>query len=433
MARKSKIIIGLVILSTGTLSLFLLSGKDHSINLAVEHTTTINEPKLDANGDIPRQKPLPNTPTIIKAIYATGWSAGNEKRLSYLMNLIQSTELNAIVIDVKDYTGTLSYMSGIPEVVAMNAEEKRIPKINTLIKKLHDQNIYVIGRIAVFEDQKMPIAHPEWTLKSKSTGKLWKNNKGLYWLDAGAKPVWDYNIAIARDMLSRGFDEINFDYIRFPSDGNLEDIAYPISKNGHPKATIIKNFYAYLRSALPNGRLSADVFGMTTTNSDDLGIGQHLEDALPYFDVVAPMVYPSHYGSGFIGQKNPAEAPYEVVKYSIAKALEKIKNYHTSWILAARSGDEARLAKLPEFRGKLRPWLQDFNLGATYRAKEILAQIKATTDAIRNCGETCDVEIHDELLGGQVDGWMLWNAGNVYTSDALKKDSLPMERATTTS
>jgi hypothetical protein len=303
----------------------------------------------------------------------------------------------------------------------MGAEEKRIPKINTLMKKLHDQRVYVIGRVAVFEDQKLPIAHPELALKSKSTGKLWKDNKGLHWIDAAATAAWDYNIEIARDMLSRGFDEINFDYIRFPSDGNLDDILYPISNNKTVKAAVIKKFYAYLRAALPNARLSADVFGMTTTNSDDLGIGQHLEDALPYFDVVAPMVYPSHYVAGFIGQKNPAAAPYEIVQYSIAKALEKIKNYRATWLLAARSGDAARLTKTPEAKAKLRPWLQDFNLGATYRAKEILAQIKATTDAIRGC-ETCDEVIHDELLGEDVDGWMLWNASNVYTSDALKKD-----------
>ena len=409
------------LIATG-ISVFLISGKNRSINLTIEHATS-TATTIDANGDIPKQKPLANPPKIIKAIYATGWSAGNEKRLSYLTNLIQETELNAIVIDVKDYTGTVSYIANIPELQSTNAEEARIPKINTLIKKLHDQNIYVIGRIAVFEDQKLPLIRPELALKSKSTGKLWKNSRGLYWLDTAAVPVWDYNIAIAKDMVTRGFDEINFDYIRFASDGNLEDIIYPIWKSKTPKAVTVKKFYSYLRNALPNAHLSADVFGMTTTNSDDLGIGQHLEDALPYFDVVAPMVYPSHYGSGFIGQKNPAEAPYEVVKYSIEKAIEKIKNYRTSWLLAARSGDKARLEKLPEFRGVIRPWLQDFNLGATYRAKEILAQIKATTDALRGCNDACDNQIHDELLGKEVGGWMLWNASNIYTNDALQKEA----------
>ena len=276
------------------------------------------------------------------------------------------------------------------------------------------------------------IARPELALKSKSTGKLWKNSKGLHWLDTAATEVWDYNIAIAKDVVNRGLDEINFDYIRFPSDGNLDDITYPIWKSKTPKTTVVKNFYAHVRNALPNARLSADVFGMTTTNSDDLGIGQRLEDALPYFDAVAPMVYPSHYVSGFIGQKNPATAPYEIVKYSIEKALEKITNYRNAWLLAARSGDAARLAKMPAIRAKLRPWLQDFNLGATYRAKEVLAQIKATTDALRGCGDACDEKIYDDLLGSTVEGWMLWNAGNIYTNDALKKETSDASGTTTT-
>lgn len=406
-------------LCAGTLSIFLFSEKN-TTNLTAEKITSLEEPQGE-NGDAPRQQKLKNPPSVIKAIYATGWSAGNEKRLSYLTNLIDETELNAIVIDVKDYTGVVSYIANIPETTATNAEETRIPKINALIKKLHDRDIYVIGRIAVFEDQKLPLVRPELALKSKSTGKLWKNSRGLYWLDTSAKEVWDYNIAIARDMAARGFDEINFDYIRFPSDGNLDDIVYPKYKNTTPKATVVKNFYAHLQSALPGIRLSADVFGMTTTNADDLGIGQRLEDALPYFDAIAPMVYPSHYIPGFIGQKNPATAPYEVVKYSLEKALEKIKNYRAGWLLAARSGDAARLGTMPEAKAKLRPWLQDFNLGATYRAKEILAQIKATTDALQG----------DEPLGEKVDGWMLWNARNIYTNDALQKEIVSTATTTT--
>ncbi len=393
-------------------------------------TNLIANPKAD----IGPQKPLADSPKVIKAVYATSWSAGSEKKMSYLINLINSTELNAIVIDVKDYSGSVTYDTYETLADEYGTEEWRIPKINALLKRLHDNNIYVIGRVAVFEDSKLPLIRSELALKSKATGNLWKTTKGAYWLDTASKDVWEYNVGIARDMLARGFDEVNFDYIRFASDGVLADIIYPIWNGKTPKREILKNFHAYVRDNLPTGKISADLFGMVTTNKDDLGIGQVIEDALPYYDAVAPMVYPSHYTKNFLGYPNPAQYPYEVVKYSLDEAAKRMLKYDAGReALLAQAGiasQAPRFIPLPR-RAALRPWLQDFNLGATYDAEKVRGEIRATTDSARRCssaslkqpeinGNRCDDTIHDEALGQLFDGWMLWNPSNIYTKAALQ-------------
>ena len=140
-----------------------------------------------------------------------------------------------------------------------------------------------------------------------------KDKSGLSWIDPAAKESWDYNIDIAKDALNKGFDELNFDYVRFPSDGNLKDMSFPFWDEETPKHLIIRQFFKYLRQELSDAKISIDLFGLSTVSSDDLGVGQVIEDAFEYSDYVCPMVYSSHYAYGFIGFENPAEYPYEVV------------------------------------------------------------------------------------------------------------------------
>lgn len=336
------------------------------------------------NQDIEKQPKLSNPPTVVKGVYMTSWVGGYATIREKVLKLIDTSELNAIVLDVKDSTGIIGYETEVPDAKKYGAEEKRIPKINTLIKELHDKNIYVIGRVSVFEDPALAKARPDLAIKDSKTGKIWKDRNNLSWVDPTSQEVWDYNIAIAEDALSRGFDEINFDYIRFPTDGDLGALKYPLYQGKTLKADEIKKFFAYLDEHLhktPGVKISADLFGLTTVNRDDLGIGQIIEDAFTHFDYVNPMVYPSHYATGFIGYKSPASHPYEVVKYSLDQAMTKLQ--------------------AGTFRGRLRPWLQDFSLGGVnYYAKEVRAQIQATYDA------------------GITDGWLIWNAGNVYTIGA---------------
>ncbi|TSD03500.1 MAG: Uncharacterized protein Athens071416_181 [Parcubacteria group bacterium Athens0714_16] len=348
------------------------------------------------------------TPEQVKALYMTSWVAGTPSIRKKVIDIIDRTEINSVVIDIKDYTGKISFEVEDPILKEVGSSEKRIADVKDFIKILHEKNIYVIGRISVFQDPQFVSKFPELAVKKASDGSIWKDYKGISWLDAGSKKVWDYVISIGKESYRVGFDELNFDYIRFPSDGNMKDISYPFSEQkilADPnlgKAKIMEDFFRYLSSKFKGTgvTLSADLFGMVTTNSDDLNIGQVLERALPYFDYVAPMVYPSHYPKTFIGLSNPAAYPYEVVKYSMdfavkrAVALDNVGIATTSPMFNKTTSQSVK---------KLRPWLQDFDLGATYTPEMVRKQMQATYDS----GLT---------------SWMLWDAANTYTESALLKE-----------
>lgn len=340
------------------------------------------------------------TPVPLKAIYMSGWVAGSPQIRTNLVKLIEDTELNAVVIDIKDYSGRISFLTDDDVINAEGSPERRIADVKEFIDFLHSKNIYVIGRLSAFQDAHMVVKHPEWAVRRSSDGGVWKDYKGISWIDVSAKPFWDYLIQIAKySYYDVGFDEINFDYIRFPSDGNMKDIAYPFSE-GKKKHEALRGFFEYVNDELRPGLgtttapidneklgkdypvISADLFGMTTSNRDDLNIGQVLEDALPYFDYIAPMVYPSHYPATFNGYANPAAQPYEVIEYAMSRAVERT--------VAAGNAPS-----------KMRPWLQDFSIGNTkYTPEMVRAQIQATYDV-------------------GLDSWMLWSAANKYSASAL--------------
>lgn len=324
------------------------------------------------------------TPKEVKALYMSSWVAGTKSLRDQIISIAEETEINALVIDIKDSTGKISFQVQSPELVKEDAVEIRISDIHNLIDLLHSKNIYVIGRIAVFQDPHFIKNHPEDAVKMNSDrSKNWKDKNGLSWVDASSKNAWEYTLSLAKESYDIGFDEINFDYIRFPSDGNMKDIYFPLS-DGKIKTDVMRSFYEYLNQNLkPLGiPISADLFGMTATNTDDLGIGQILEDALKNFDFVAPMVYPSHFPPNWNGYNKPATEPYGVIKYSMASAVNK-----------ANTIGEPVL--------KLRPWLQDFNLGATYTKDMVRDQIQATYDVGLN-------------------SWMMWDAANTYTKSAFE-------------
>ena len=332
------------------------------------------------------------TPIQVKAIYMTSWVAGTKIIRAGLLKLIDETELNAVVIDIKDYTGKIAFEVQDENLTKYDAAENRIPDIKELIELLHSKGVYVIGRVSVFQDPHLVACRPDLAVKKNADGEIWKDYKGISWLDAGAPEVWDYTIDLATEAYNLGFDEINFDYIRFPSDGNMAEIYYPFSEERilrdpeKGKAKILQEFFAYLDNKLQKtgAILSADLFGMITTNTDDLNIGQVLEYALPFFDFICPMVYPSHYPPTFIGLANPAEHPYLVVKYAMDSAVARTKTASST-------------------PSQLRPWLQDFDLGADYTASMVRAQIQAVYDS-------------------GLESWMLWAASNKYTREALKSE-----------
>ncbi len=324
------------------------------------------------------------TPESVRAIYMTSWVAATKSFRKDLVKVIDETEVNAVVIDIKDYSGRIVFDVNDPELVKVGSVERRVPDMREFISELHAKGVYVIGRISSFQDAYLTAKRPELAVRRASDGKTWTDRKGISWLDAGSHDVWDYLVAIGKESYSAGFDELNFDYVRFPSDGNMRDIDYRFyNASTTTRADQMEEFFAYLdRELSPIGAvLSADLFGLTSSAEDDLGIGQVLERAAPYFDYIAPMIYPSHYGTGFLNFKNPADHPYEV-------------------ILSEMKTASAKLVTASSTPMKLRPWLQDFNLGAIYTPEMIRAQKKAVYDA----GLT---------------SWMMWAPSNRYTVGAL--------------
>lgn len=328
-------------------------------------------------------------PLLTKAVYVTFGTAGSD-RINDIIDLIKRTELNAVVIDLKDYTGRVPFETASEIIKKVGSEKIYIKDIKALIKMLHQNNIYAIARIAVFEDNYLPRERTDLALK-RVGGGIWEDNNGLAWLDPASHEVWDYNLEIAKEAIKVGFDEINFDYIRFPSDGSLGNIIYPFWDGKTPKKEIIRQFFEYVNQRIkPLGvPISADLFGLTTTSNNDLGIGQWLEYAAPNFDYICPMVYPSHYPPTYLGFENPAEHPYEVIYDALKKGSGRIASL------------SAQFPGKP--MAKLRPWLQDFNMGAIYDAHMIELEKRATYDA-----------------GGF--GWLIWNPRNIYTEDALEKE-----------
>ncbi|MBA3551223.1 hypothetical protein H0W32_03390 [Patescibacteria group bacterium] len=363
--------------------------------------------KIDAKTDepiapkqeAPRVAHVP-IPKEVKAIYMSSCVAGTKHFRDDLVAQIERTELNAVIIDIKDYTGLLSFTPRDPELASFLSDRCFAPDMEAFIKTLHEKNIYVIGRITAFQDPHYAKLHPEIAVKRASDGGLWVDRKGINYLDPGAKAAWDHLIKIGKESYAIGFDELNYDYIRFPSDGNMKDIYFPYSKD-ESKQIVIERFFKYLHDELkPTGvMLSADLFGFTTTNPDDLNIGQILERALPYFDFIAPMIYPSHYPPGFLGYANPAEHPYEVIKYALDGAVKRTIATSSRFDIIGSTqiaSTSPQLYTKPAYdKNKIRPWLQDFNLGATYTPAMVRAQIQATYDSGLN-------------------SWMIWAPSNRY-------------------
>ncbi|MFA6609014.1 MAG: putative glycoside hydrolase [Candidatus Paceibacterota bacterium] len=322
------------------------------------------------------------TPEHVRSIYMSSWVAGTPSIRARLVNIIDSTELNAVVIDVKDNTGLISW-------------DGRVRDIDTFLDELHSKNIYVIARIAAFQDPLYVKDHPEEAVHSKKTGGIWKDHKGIPWVDTGSKKMWEYIENVSKDSYARGFDEVNLDYIRFPTDGELSDMVFPISgeRAKIDKPGIVSDFYHYITDELhkENIPVSGDLFGIIMVTKVDIPVlGQDMHTALETFDYVAPMVYPSHFYTGTAGYQNPAANPGPIIAYSMQKGIEIADE------VASSTGQATST-----IRAKLRPWYQDFDMGAIYTKEMVRAQINA-----------------GEKIG--INSWMLWDPANQYTPLALK-------------
>lgn len=334
----------------------------------------IDSPNNQAN--IPLIKEQKINPDYVRAIYLTAYSAGQDEFRKNIITSIQNGRINAVVIDIKDYSGHVLYDSQLEEVKKINAVKNQILDVKKVIAEFHQAGIYLIARQTVFQDPSLSQARPDLAFKTWR-GNIWTDNKGLSWLDPSKEETWEYNLKIAEEASNLGFDEINFDYMRYPSDGNMANLNYNLPTD-KTMSEVMSKFFKFLSDNLSNKTIiSMDMFGLVMDHTDDeydLNIGQRLSDAADYFDYIYPMMYPSHYPLTYLGFENSAEHPGAVISYGLKISQASLNNK----------------------RAKIRPWLQAFNIGAIYDQTKINAQIDATENATSTAG------------------WALWNARNYY-------------------
>jgi hypothetical protein len=314
-------------------------------------------------------------PAEVRGVHVTVALASSPGRLEKYMEL-RRAGLNTIELDVKDENGELGFVpSEVPLARQVGAAQSYY-KPREVVKLARKHGVYLIGRIVVFEDPKLAAGRPDMAIQ-RSDGSVWTSSGGLGWTNPYDRRVWAYNVSIAEVAARAGFDEIQLDYVRFPSDGDTDGAVYP-GKTATPPGWVIPQFVQYAAKRLKKlgVRVSADVFGLSATR--DLGIGQIPRRISRYVDAVYPMVYPSHYNAGEYGISEPNAQPGETVFTSLGHFERELR------------GRDAEII----------PWLQDFSLGRTYTLAEVRAQIESA-------------RLQDTR------GYLLWNPLGVYTEGAL--------------
>jgi hypothetical protein len=334
--------------------------------------------------------------TPVKALYVNAWAFSSGK-LAQLVDLADSTEINAFVVDVKDDTGCLLYPSDVKVAQDIGATRcVRTRDLRSRLDTLRAHDIYVIARIVVAKDPLLAEHRPEWSVQHRDGG-LWRDRIGSAWVDAFNDSVWIYAAQLAEEAVHLGFAEVQFDYVRFPDEPKeaMASAIFQSRKAGESQRSGVQAGVAILISRLqPLGvPITFDIFGLTASTTGDLGIGQVWEDFAAVADVVLPMVYPSHYYRGSYGLAVPNAEPYRVVRNALREAIARNE---------------------PLERGAtIRPYLQAFTLGRRkprYTPHEIREQIRAA-----------------EELG--ITSWVLWNPRSVYQRDSLRPYRVPARPA----
>jgi hypothetical protein len=320
----------------------------------------------------------PGVTPIVRALYVNRWASQSRKRMQKLIAAADSTEINALVIDMKDEFG-LNYKSQNQEFEKTGGVAAKLTNVAALLDTLKAHKILAIARLVVFKDSVTARVHPEWTIR-RTDGSVWRDKKGLAWVNPYHRELWDYNIGVAEELVKLGFGEIQFDYIRFPEPyPSLPTQVFPEANNlSKPDALAEYLKAAKTRLNKLGVRSTADIFGLVTTVNGALEVGQEWEKISPNVDVVLPMVYPSHYPHGSFGISSPNAEPYRVDSIAIVHARDRDKKLGIA---------------TPEH---VRPWLQAFTLGhPQYGPEQITAEKKAAYDA-------------------GYDGWVMWNPGSIY-------------------
>ena len=325
----------------------------------------------------------------VKGIYVTGPFAGHAN-MENLIQLADDSELNAMVIDIKNDEGIVTYKMEEPMVQELGADVNYITDLPGLIQRLKEKNVYLIARIVAFKDPLLASKRPDLCIQ-RGDGGVFVDKNGLAWVNPYCREVWDYLMAVAKQAAAVGFDEIQFDYIRFPTEITDEEADYGEEALKKSKTDVITEFTAFAYEALsPLGvKVSADVFGTVIDNEEDaLIVGQDYQAMAEHLDYICPMIYPSHYNDGVYGLAHPDLQPYETIRAALQASADS-------------------LAGIPEEtkKAEVRPWLQDFtatwlDVYQDYGPEQLRQQIQAVYDS--GCTE-----------------WLLWNAKCSYTADGL--------------
>ena len=264
------------------------------------------------------------------------------------------TPINAVVLHVKTPRGKLLWPSENSLALQMGVSASH-SGLARHVTRLKNDNIRTIAKLDVFSDHQLAACHPGMSVIDTGTAMPWSDANGLHWSNASDSRVWEYNISLAKELAHMGFDEIQFDYVRFPSDGDLSAIYYPNTTPGFSKSDRIQGFLKRAYDELkPLGvSISADIFGLTAWKTDDFGVGQVLEKMAPYLDVICPMLYPSHFPAGFLGKQSPGEFPEMIMQASMRSMMRRTDK-------------------------PIRPWIQGF----WYRPDQIAAQIQGVENAV---------------------------------------------------
>ncbi|MDQ0903033.1 MULTISPECIES: putative glycoside hydrolase [unclassified Paenibacillus] len=354
-------------------------------NLGKTLPISSNEEKLLSLDDV-KNTPQKPTKQIVKGIYVSAWSAVGNK-FEQLVDLVDQTDLNAMVIDVKNDSGQVTYPSAIPLVNEIGANSHVIIRdLKAKLLRLKEKHIYTIARVVVFKDPYLSMKKSNYAMMTQA-GNVWKDSKGTAWVDPYKEEVWDYNIQVAKEAALLGFDEIQFDYVRFPENGKKVDQEVKFDNpNKWTKAQVIENFLKKAKEQIGERTyLSADVFGLTTSSDNDMGIGQDWSMISKQVHYISPMLYPSHYSSGVYGIKNPDLQPYAVIRKAISDA----------------NGKNQLLLKSDSQIAEIRPWYQDFTATwvkphKKYGAIDVMEQIKAAREQ-------------------GVEQFLLWNSSSTYS------------------
>lgn len=343
--------------------------KENQLAVTMQETLPKNWKNLDFSPVEKKEYP-DNKRVKVKGIYVTSSSASLNKKMDELIALTKRTKINAFVIDVKEDDGTLLFKMEAGEKYNPLANRRApIKDIEKFMKRLKDNNIYTIARIVSFKDPTYAKANPDKAIISKATGKPFTNSDGVIWVSPHDRYLWEYNVAVAKEAAKAGFDEIQFDYVRFPASngGKLDkELNYRNTKN-ESKPETIQKYLAYARKELePLGvYIAADVYGQVGSLPDDMALGQHWESVSNVVDYICPMIYPSHYGRGVYGLPVPDAYPYKTVYHCTQDSINRNANIDTP--------------------AMIRPWIQAFTAKwvkghINYGPKEIELQVQALRD-----------------------------------------------------